>query len=135
MDFDWPITNQLISHVSILDFDWPITNDLISLVSIIDFDWPIRNDLISHVFILDFDWSNTNDLIFHVSIIDFDWSITNDLIVSASSDCTTRIWDANTGQNIRILNDQFNCAVIACRFTPMNNNLIVVSFSCRSFNR
>jgi len=59
------------------------------------------------------------------SVNDFDWSITNDLIVSASSDCTTRIWDANTGQNIRILNDQFNCAVIACRFTPMNNNLIV----------
>lgn len=68
------------------------------------------------------------DLLLPFCLIDFDWSITNDLIVSVSSDCTTQIWNANTGQNIRVLKDQFNCPVNACRFQSLNNNLIVVSF-------
>lgn len=59
------------------------------------------------------------------SVNDFDWSITNDLLTSASSDCTTQIWDSNTGQNIRVIKDNSGCPVNACRFMPLNNNLIV----------
>ena len=61
--------------------------------------------------------------------IDFDWSIMNDLLTSASSDGTAQIWSSNTGQNIRIIKDNYGCAVNACRFMPLNNNLIIVSFS------
>jgi len=62
----------------------------------------------------------------------------NDLLTSASSDCTAQIWDSNTGQNIRVMKDNYGCSVNACRFMPLNNNLIVVSFStqtlCREYN-
>lgn len=59
------------------------------------------------------------------AVNDFDWSVTNDMIVSVSNDTTTQIWNANTGQNIRILSDQFHCPVTCCRFQSLNNNFIV----------
>lgn len=68
------------------------------------------------------------EVLFFASFADFDWSITNDLIASASSDCSMQIWNSNTAQNIRVIKDNYACAVNACRFMPLNNNLIVVSF-------
>lgn len=59
------------------------------------------------------------------SVNDFDWSIMNDLLTSASSDGTAQIWETNTGQNIRIIKDNYGCSVNACRFMPLNNNLII----------
>ncbi|XP_066933799.1 WD repeat-containing protein 13-like [Clytia hemisphaerica] len=59
------------------------------------------------------------------SVNDFDWSIMNDLLTSASSDCTAQLWNSNTGQNIRVIKDNYGSAVNACRFMPLNNNLIV----------
>lgn len=59
---------------------------------------------------------------------DFDWSITNDFILSASLDCTARVWDPASGQCLRVVNDNHTCGVTACRFQPVNNNMLVVSF-------
>lgn len=59
---------------------------------------------------------------------DFDWSITNDFILSASLDCTARVWDPASGQCLRVVNDNHTCGVSACRFQPVNNNMLVVSF-------
>ncbi|XP_057311161.1 WD repeat-containing protein 13-like [Hydractinia symbiolongicarpus] len=56
---------------------------------------------------------------------DFDWSITNDLLVSASSDGSAQLWNPATGENLRVLKDNFGSGVNACRFMPLNNNLIV----------
>ena len=65
---------------------------------------------------------------FHFLIIDFDWSISNDFLVSASSDMTAQVWESSTGQNVRVLKDSFGSPVMSCRFMPLNNNFIVVSF-------
>ena len=61
-------------------------------------------------------------------LTDFDWSITNDFILSASLDCTARVWDPASGQCLRVVNDNHTCGVTACRFQPVNNNMLVVSF-------
>ena len=63
-----------------------------------------------------------------LSHIDFDWSITNDFILSASLDCTARVWDPSSGQCLRVVNDSHSCGVTACRFQPVNNNMLLVSF-------
>ena len=61
-------------------------------------------------------------------LLDFDWSITNDFILSASLDCTARVWDPASGQCLRVVNDSHSCGVTACRFQPVNNNMLLVSF-------
>ena len=58
---------------------------------------------------------------------DFDWSITNDFILSASLDCTARVWNPASGQCLRVVNDSHSCGVTACRFQPVNNNMLLVS--------
>ena len=63
-----------------------------------------------------------------VSITDFDWSLSNDFIVSASIDGSSRLWNPSSGQCLRIFKDNFLCPVLSCRFQPLNNNMIVVSF-------
>lgn len=60
---------------------------------------------------------------------DFDWSVANDFIVSASLDGTSRLWNPTSGQCLRVFNDNWLCPVLSCRFQPLNNNMIVVSFS------
>jgi len=59
------------------------------------------------------------------AVTDFDWSITNDFILSASLDCTARVWDPASGQCLRVVNDNHTCGVSACRFQPVNNNMLV----------
>lgn len=56
-------------------------------------------------------------------ILDFAWSVSNDLIVSCSLDCTVRVWNTNSGECIRIADD--NNPVNCCAFQPLNNNLVV----------
>ncbi|XP_065065547.1 WD repeat-containing protein 13-like [Rhopilema esculentum] len=58
-------------------------------------------------------------------VMDFDWSLSNDFIVSASLDGTARVWDSSSGQNVRVLPDTYDAAVLSCRFVPLNNNIIV----------
>ena len=66
---------------------------------------------------------------FHLFFLtDFDWSITNDFILSASLDCTARVWDPASGQCVRVVNDSHSFGMTACRFQPLNNNMLLVSF-------
>ena len=59
--------------------------------------------------------------------LDFDWSITNDFILSASLDGTARVWNPASGQCPRVVNDSHSCGLTACRFQPVNNNMLLVS--------
>jgi len=59
------------------------------------------------------------------TVNDLDWSLTNDLLVSASCDNTAHIWNPSVGAKVRQLNDSFRSSVNACRFMPLNNNLVV----------
>ncbi|CAB3998635.1 WD repeat-containing 13-like, partial [Paramuricea clavata] len=59
------------------------------------------------------------------SIKDFDWSVANDFIVSASLDGSSRLWNPTSGQCLRVFDDNWLCAVLSCRFQPLNNNMIV----------
>ena len=60
-------------------------------------------------------------------LLDFDWSITNDFILSASLDGTARVWNPASGQCLRVVNDSHSCGLTACRFQPVNNNMLLVS--------
>ena len=73
--------------------------------------------------------SNNDDVIY--LFLDFDWSLSNDFIVSASLDGTARVWNTSSGQNVRVLPDTYGSPVLSCHFMPLNNNMIVVSFSFR----
>ncbi|XP_015768247.1 PREDICTED: WD repeat-containing protein 13-like isoform X2 [Acropora digitifera] len=59
------------------------------------------------------------------AVMDFDWSITNDFILSASLDCTARVWDPASGQCVRVVNDSHSFGMTACRFQPLNNNMLL----------
>ncbi|XP_015768230.1 PREDICTED: WD repeat-containing protein 13-like [Acropora digitifera] len=59
------------------------------------------------------------------AVTDFDWSITNDFILSASLDCTARVWDPASGQCVRVVNDSHSFGMTACRFQPLNNNMLL----------
>lgn len=58
-------------------------------------------------------------------VTDFDWSITNDFILSASLDGTARVWNPASGQCPRVVNDSHSCGLTACRFQPVNNNMLL----------
>ncbi|XP_027054020.1 WD repeat-containing protein 13-like, partial [Pocillopora damicornis] len=59
------------------------------------------------------------------AVTDFDWSITNDFILSASLDGTARVWNPASGQCLRVVNDSHSCGLTACRFQPVNNNMLL----------
>lgn len=58
-----------------------------------------------------------------------DWSAANDVVVSGSLDGTLRVWDAHTGNCVRVISDPNSKAkVLTCIFQPANNNMVIVSF-------
>uniref|UniRef100_A0A914V5Q2 WD repeat domain 13 n=1 Tax=Plectus sambesii TaxID=2011161 RepID=A0A914V5Q2_9BILA len=56
-------------------------------------------------------------------VTDFAWSLSNELLVSCSLDCTVRVWDPNSGECVRMIDDI--APVLCCVFEPLNNNLVV----------
>ncbi|KAJ7370709.1 WD repeat-containing protein 13, partial [Desmophyllum pertusum] len=67
------------------------------------------------------------------AVADFEWTMNNDKIASASLDRTTRVWNPESGKCLRVLDDSQSCGVMACRFQPLNNNLLLVSFKIDEF--
>ena len=61
-------------------------------------------------------------------LIDFCWSTSNDLILSCSLDGTAMLWYVSSGLCVRTVKDPDNAPIRVCRFQPINNNMIVVSF-------
>lgn len=60
--------------------------------------------------------------------LDFEWTINNDIIASSSLDRTTRVWNPESGACLRVLSDNQSCGVMACRFQPLDDNMLLVSF-------
>ena len=56
------------------------------------------------------------------------WSTTNELILTASTDGTARVWQITKGSCMRVLKDACGAQVLCCAFSPLNENMIFVSF-------
>lgn len=64
-------------------------------------------------------------------VADFDLSESNELLVASGHDGSVLLWDAQTGKELRKLDNILprSAHVWACRFLPRNNNLIVCALS------
>ena len=71
-----------------------------------------------------------NQLCLTFCTADFCWSASNDLILSCSLDGTAMLWYVSSGSCVRTVKDPDNAPIRVCRFQPINNNMIVVSFHC-----
>ena len=60
-------------------------------------------------------------------VMDLQWNTTNDLIVTGSLDGTSRVWQVNKGECMRVLKDTCGGQVLCCCFQPLNENMIFVS--------
>eukprot|EP00039_Didymoeca_costata_P008915 m.118617 g.118617 ORF g.118617 m.118617 type:complete len:881 (+) comp14281_c0_seq6:181-2823(+) len=60
-------------------------------------------------------------------VYDIDWSADDNLIVSASSDGTARIWNANTFSNMPMKILTHPCFVYCARFRPLSNDGVVAT--------
>lgn len=58
------------------------------------------------------------------AVTDFAWTLSNALILSVSLDKTARVWNADTGECIRIFYD--TAELFSCSFDPLNFNLVIV---------
>ncbi|KAL9956593.1 hypothetical protein ACROYT_G038089 [Oculina patagonica] len=59
------------------------------------------------------------------AVTDFEWTMNNDMIASSSLDRTTRVWNPESGFCLRVLNDNQSSGVMACRFQPLDNNMLL----------
>lgn len=57
-------------------------------------------------------------------VSDFAWSTSNDLIASVSRDGAARVWDASSGECIRVMEE--GAPLLSAAFQPLNNNHLVV---------
>ncbi|XP_071797828.1 WD repeat-containing protein 13-like isoform X2 [Asterias amurensis] len=58
-------------------------------------------------------------------VTDFCWSQSNDQILSSSLDGTVRLWAISSASCVRTVQDPDKSPIRACRFQPLNNNMIV----------
>ena len=59
------------------------------------------------------------------TVTDFAWSQSNDLIASTSMDGSLRVWDANSGECVRVVGES-GAPLLCVAFQPVNNNLVVL---------